>query len=114
MKARTQFTSSLRTGARLALFTGKIKLSDWFRVQGVLLNSKRKTSEGTEVDIIQEVAEHCLDVGKADSKISAEITIESEATAVDWTAITTWIKENMASVMAFIAEILALFEKKSD
>jgi hypothetical protein len=94
----------------MGLLTGKIGLGDWLKIQGVLWNSNRKTKDGKEVDLIQEIAEHCLDLAKADGKIAADTSIEADPTALDWTAIMEWIKTNLPSIIAFITQILVLFK----
>jgi hypothetical protein len=106
MNNEKQFRLTLRRAARLALITRKINLSDWTHIQSVLLNSKRTTSDGIEVDLLEEIAFDIINCLQLEQKITAETNVES----VIWNSILTLIQDLLPNIMEFIISLLDMFK----
>ena len=107
MKNELQFRMALRQAARIGLVTGKITGKEWLQIQSVLWNSKRKTEDGTKIDLIEEIAEGSL----AQLQVEGHVPVGATVDAVDWSALINFIKDGLPTIMAFITQLLALFGK---
>lgn len=105
--SRANFERSLRRAALVGFFTGKISGKEWLQVRSVLQDSVRKTPEGEEVDLIEEIAEGCVIQLQEDGNVPVGATVDS----IDWTAVINFITNGLPQIMALITQLLALFGK---
>jgi len=110
MKNVNQFKRTLRRATLLALISGKISAHDSMHVAGVLLNSKRTTPDGVEVDLLEEIAKDALACMQEDGKVGANETVDS----VNWDSILNFVKEFMPVIIEFINTLMALFGKTDE
>lgn len=107
MKNELAFRLALRQAARVGLVTGKISGQEWLQIQSVLWNSKRKTPDGTKIDLIDELAEACVAQLQQEGNVPVGATVDS----IDWSAIINFITNGLPQIMALITQLLALFGK---
>lgn len=106
MKGELSFRLNLRRAARLAVLTGQISGKDWLSVQSVLLNARRRTPSGEDINLLEEVAFDIVDALKAENKVAATATVEE----INWGAILEFIKGLMPTIIEFINALLAIFK----
>jgi hypothetical protein len=107
MKDRTKFLIKLRRAGLFGWITGKITREDWDNIRKVIYDSRRNAKDGSEVDLAQEIAEDIVDVKKAEGAIAADTTVES----IDFTSLLSYIDELLTQIVAFIKDLLALFDE---
>jgi len=106
-KKQTQFKAVLRQAARAGLLEGKISISDWLKIQGVLLNSKRTAEDGTKINLIDEIAQYSTDTMLKEGHVAVGATVDS----IDWTSVLEWLKNAMPTILQFITTLMSLFGK---
>ena len=107
MASKVRFRFALRRQARLAYLQGNITKEDWQHVQGVLEHSVRTAADGSQIDLIDEVADDMTCHLQSEGKMTAEENVES----IDWGKLLEWIKQLMPMIMQFIQALLLIFPK---
>lgn len=117
MKNKDSFERTLRRAARISLITGKIKLGDWVNIQSILLKPVRTTTDGVEVNLVDELAEDILQSAVSANKITIADGYQGDliqVEAIDWDSLFTYIKELLPNLATFIQDLMDLFKKKSE
>jgi hypothetical protein len=102
---KLMFRFQLRRAARMSYLSGKISKEDWNEVQSVLAKPWRKTPEGVDVDLLDEIAQDC----KEQLVVENQVASDTDVGKIDWTNLFTWMKENLPSIISFIMQLMALF-----
>jgi len=96
---------ALRRVGRMQFLRGNITLSEWRDVRSVVWNPIRKTQDGTEVNLLDEVSEEvrCQLVARGCMGENDNLY------GLDWDTLLDFLRELMPLILEFIQALLLIF-----